>query len=350
MHLPRPTLLGLLLSAGLLSSSTAFAAFGCYDLDHYPSVGALARVQGKLQARLGSEPGASGQNDMQINRDAVLGPDGNWKSKKSLCTTDGCRSREEISARCDQDVPEIHLSLDEIKHLSPEAAGSIDTSGGEDGGTGIEQKAVSCVKQGDIVWFGIGFYCGEGVCGLGGIGRYDTKTGKLEVRRPKPLLNASVAPLASDGRYLWVGTYSSSECVGEDPVSGLVRYDWEHDTAVSFGGGTDSGHDPDGPCGFQFHDIYIDKQGLWTSSDMGLSFLADPQAAPDAMHWTHYAPDAGGNLAKTTCADLYTGLLKTLPSRDHAGGASEFDGQREQFRATLKRFNPTLAAKLTPAD
>lgn len=335
----RTNALRIALVAGLTVNGAVLAAEGCYTTDRYPSVYGFSVWQGHLHAALPAPPGQSRQLDVQINHDLVRGDDGTWQVKSELCTDTDCSQPERISTACHYTVPTPDLSIEDIRRVSPRMAKYLQSSD-------IEQKVGACVQEGNTIWFGITFYCGEGYCGLGGIGRYDTQTHKLEVRRPKALLNASVSPLAFDGRYLWAGTYDSGECIGEDPVSGLVRYDWDTDQLVSFAGGTDSGGDP-GPCGFRFNDLYIDKQGLWVSSDMGLATLENPQDEPAKMRWINYIPalqDAKSPLKETDCTALYTGLLKSLPRG--GWGASEYEGYYEQFSAVLKRFNPALAQEL----
>ena len=322
---------------GLGSSEAALAAFSCYGVDRYPAVFELSLSRGHLTATLPRKPGDQGEPDMQIDQVLIQGDDGSWKTSAQICTEAGCRTPDRIRASCALDVPTPQLSLDEMRKLAPDMAEGTDTPA---------QNVGACVEHEGIVWFGVVFYCGEGECGLGGIGRYDTRTHQLEVRRPKRLLASSVSPIAFDGKYVWAGTFSSGECIGDDPAVGLVRYDWDADNAVSFGGGTDSGGDPDGPCGFRFNDIYIDKQGLWASSDMGLTLLSDPQAAPGAMHWENYVPapgDAHGPLLKTTCRDLYAHLITTLPK---TGGGDEYDSVYDQFTRVLARFNAGLEETL----
>ena len=335
--------LGLTLAAGLTGSGTAFAAFSCYETDLYPSLYGLSFRQGHLEVALPRDPAAPQQPDMQINRHLVQGEDGTWKMQPRLCTDSRCSRPENIGGSCAIDIPLPALSLAEVKSLAPERGGDMEQ---ED----IEQKVGACVEQDGVVWFGIVYYCGEGTCGVGGIGRYDTRTRKVEVRRPKALVMASVSPIVFDGKYLWAGTFESSECIGEDPVSGLVRYDWAGDEAVSFGGGTDDRHDPNGPCGFRFNDIYVDKQGLWASSDMGLAHLTNPQADPAAMQWVNYMPKPGDSRAPlddVACTGLYAQLLKILPHKD---GGDEYAGHYEQFAAVLRRFNPGLASQLVGPD
>ena len=300
----------LVLVTGLGTASAASAAFSCYSQDKYPAAFGLSEVDGQLQVQLGPDRSQVLQSDRSSSHVASRASDGTWQTRSQPCSADACRMQIPAISSCKLDVPEPVLSLEQMQKLAPEMASYV--GGGEDGGDGsVSQTVGACVQQGDIIWFGVTFYCGEGSCGIGGIGRYDSKTHQLEVRRPKLLLSGSVSPIAFDGKYLWVGTYMSTECTGVDVGVGLVRYDWDHDKAVSFGGGTDSSQDPDGPCGFEFNDLYITKEGLWASSDMGLSLLTNPQDSPAQMHWTHFVPTATGTaltMLKRSCADLYSGL------------------------------------------
>ncbi len=71
---------------------------------------------------------------------------------------------------------------------------------------GLEQEIGPCVEGDAAVWFGIEFYEGEGMSGVGGVGRFGTLAGRVDVRRPVPLRDSSVNVLANDGRTLWIGT------------------------------------------------------------------------------------------------------------------------------------------------
>lgn len=339
----RRTGLWIAVAAGLGCSEAAMAAFSCYQVDKYPAIFELTLSRGHLTATLMQKPEDQGQSDMQINQVLIEGDDGSWKASAQLCTDAGCRYPDRIRATCAVAVPTPELTPEQMREVDAATDPAI-AEGGD--GDSPSQSVGACAERDGIVWFGITFYCGEGDCGLGGIGRYDTRTHQMLVRRPKLLLGSSVSPLAFDGKYIWAGTYGSGECIGDDPKVGLVRYDWDTDTAVGFGGGTDSGGDPDGPCGFRFNDIYIDKQGLWASSDMGLALLKEPQAAPAAMHWGNYVPapkDAHGPLLKIACRDLYSHLLVTLPK---TGGGDEYSSYYDQFIKVLGIFNPRLMSSL----
>jgi hypothetical protein len=359
MDFLKRTLIFLALLAGLGSTGTAFAAFGCYDPGLYPSVYGLSATPGGLQALLGQTPGESHEPGMRIQRYAVLSSDGTWGLRLQLCTIGPCDNGPFSGQGCARGISVPDLPGAELKKIAPEMLNQMDDESGEDSDSGnnaangtppdLKPQAGSCVESTGAIWFGLSFYCGEGTCGVGGIGRYDEQTGKVEMRYPSPFVDFSIEPIAYDGHYLWFGTIVHSECTGDDPGVGLVRYDWKTGVSVSFGGGTDSRRDPDGPCGFEFNDIYVDKRGLWVSSDMGLAFLANPQDEVTArFHWVNYVPDSKNPkqaMVKASCKTLYGQLLKTLPHND-MNGADEYKSHYDQLFQTLKGFNPDLLAKL----
>lgn len=342
MRKVRNILCWITLFSGLGVAGTALAATGCYNLDMYPAVYGLTDSDGKIAGTLRrfDKPGwMMPYSNLQVIRQR----DGTW----TLEIPDGVAEQysvyPEISEQCHAAVPTPVLTLKEMQVLSPKWAQGIDPQDP----TGVEQKVGDCVEQNGIIWFGITYYCGEGQCGLGGIGRYDTKSGKIEIRRPTMLLNVETSPLAIDGNDIWVGTFMSYECIGDTPVVGLVRYNWATGESVSFGGGTDSRHDPNGPCGFRFNDLYFDKNGLWASSDMGLAYLENPNAAPEAMQWTNWVPqpeDLKVPMREITCPGLYATLMRTLPRKDW-NGAADYRGHLDQFKHYLQEFNPKLLGK-----
>ena len=87
----------------------------------------------------------------------------------------------------------------------------------------IDQDYGACTPRHGSVWFGISYYDGEGTTGIGGIGRYDPRTRRTELRRPKILRESSIAHLLHDGEYLWLGTVGHHVCTGTPPTLGLVR-------------------------------------------------------------------------------------------------------------------------------
>lgn len=79
------------------------------------------------------------------------------------------------------------------------------------------------VLVGDQLWFGLAFYDGEGMSGVGGLGVLDPASGRLRVRYPPAMAEWSVASLAAQDSVLWVGLVSYGE--GSDVGGGLARYE-----------------------------------------------------------------------------------------------------------------------------
>lgn len=361
MHFLKHSAIYLTFAVGLGSTGSAFAAFGCYDPSLYPAVYGLSAAPGGVQALLGQAADEPREPGMRIKHYAELSSDGAWNIRSQLCTVGPCDNGPYSGQGCARAIPVPDLPVAELKKIAPEVLSQMDDESDEDSDSGnnsangdtppdLKQQAGSCVESDGAVWFGLSYYCGEGTCGMGGVGRYDERTGKVEMRYPSRFVDYSIEPIAYDGRYLWFGTIVHTECVGDDLGVGLVRYDWKTGVSVSFGGGTDSWRDPDGPCGFEFNDIYADKRGLWVSSDMGLAFLANPQGDVAArLRWVNYVPDPKNPkqpMVKTTCKALYGRLLKTLPHND-MNGADEYMSHYDQLVGTLKIFNPGLLAELT---
>ncbi|MEO2004023.1 MAG: hypothetical protein ABGY41_07970, partial [Candidatus Poribacteria bacterium] len=75
---------------------------------------------------------------------------------------------------------------------------------------------------GDHVWFGIRFYEGEGVTGLGGFGYFDLAARQYTVFRPQAVADWSVSAL-SGRNVMWMGLVRHPE--GAEQSGGLLRYD-----------------------------------------------------------------------------------------------------------------------------
>jgi hypothetical protein len=123
---------------------------------------------------------------------------------------------------CSENVPAINLTKQEYIDLHPDPDypdHSPDT---------IEQGPTSCTRVGSLVYFGIAFYGGEGSGGVGGIGKLDLHTGKVEVRWPQQLLTTSVHKLLVIDKSIWITTEDNSEGT-TGPGIGIARYDWAQD-------------------------------------------------------------------------------------------------------------------------
>ncbi len=167
----------------------------------------------------------------------------------------------------------------------------------------IEQQVYAWTRYGEFNWFGIGFYDGEGMSGVGGIGRYHPKTQQMEIRRPQVLRDVSISHLAHDGEALWLGTVGNYE--GPDGFAhGLVRYEWNTGRIETFEG------KDDGPCGFMVKDLLLDRKYLWVATDLGVS-----RWDREKRTWDHYVPDPGKSppMRAVTCPEVYASLLKILP-------------------------------------
>lgn len=79
------------------------------------------------------------------------------------------------------------------------------------------------VPVGDQLWFGLQFYDGEGMSGVGGLGVLDPASGRLRVRYPPAMAAWSVASLAAEDSVLWAGLASHGE--GSTAAGGLARYE-----------------------------------------------------------------------------------------------------------------------------
>jgi len=340
-----PKLLGIIvfIVAGITTAGTAHAAFGCYDPGPYPDVYRLSMVNGEIHALLEPDFTKLRGPGPHINPVAVKQPGKGWSLTLEQCNGAYCQDAYKIEQPCPVSIDLPVLTLKEFKKYHP---------GDDTSGTTVQafgQSPSSCVVNRGIVWFGVGYFCDEESCqGVGGVGRYDNQTGAVEIRYPEALINSVVSPIIDDGNFLWVGTYASGDCLGSDPTEGLARYDWAKKSLVTFAAGTDSHHNPNGPCGIQFHDFLLTKEGLWVSSDFGLAFLSNPDAAPEDMHWVNFVPVGSGDTGKIvemSCANIFAHLLKTLPHND-MNGADEDLGHYQQLVRTLRQFNPVLLQRL----
>src|SRR5512140_2204191 len=313
--------------AAALASGLARAGT-CYDERGLPAVVGFEDERGVLRADLGGAlyDGKSGQfpvMELVENEGWVL-------AGTSRCTEGACGYTPAVRHRaeaCAARLPKISLTEKEARKLRPELPK----------GTRLEQRISACVESEGALWFGIAFQEGRGV---GGVGRFDLATKKLQVRRP-PLLRAiSVTRLAHDGARLWLGTESLAGCIGPNVAEGLVAYDWVEDRARSFKGAEQ------GPCGFVVHALTWRNGGLWMASDLGIS-----RFDPDAQRWRQLVPvREGGTLRmrEETCDALYLRLLPELSTVP--GSTRSYGSARDQLVHALREFRPRFAAQHLEAE
>jgi hypothetical protein len=300
----------------VLGASTAHAEVVCYSEAYYSPVLRLTRTEIGLEAVLG---GRAVDRTVEPRRTPVLTYTSarGWEVGPSFnCDPDhGCA---EPAATVQPPAPRIALSKAEAVRLRPALRRA----------ESIEQRIGAMTEHDGFVWFGIAFYEGEGVNGVGGVGRYDPRTGETIVRRPPLIRDSSVDRIVHDGQGLWLATTTHRECVGSPPTHGLVRYEWSTGRIQSYE------KRDDGPCGFTIHDLLIEGGYLWVASDLGLS-----RRTLGRERWQHFVPDATGTppMRPTTCETLYTRLLDTLPrdTTDVQGGS-----HYKQLLDPLKRFRP----------
>lgn len=316
-----------------LMTSAAQAGWDSVEEHYYPSVVKLEKTTTGFRAILGRTFMKTGEQGFPIARPILrYSPAKGWEPDEPyVCGKERdyvCFPRTE---KKQPPIPAITLSREEAIALRPSLQQAEQ----------IEQNVYAWTEQGGYIWFGIGFYDGEGYSGVGGIGRYEPKTQRMEIRRPEVLRDFSISHLVHDGETLWLGTLGHYE--GPSGYGGgLVRYDWKRDRVTTFEG-TD-----DGPCGFMVHDLLLDQNYLWVATDLGLS-----RWDRKSKKWDHIVPEPERSppMRPTTCQQLYKSLLKVLPRSFQPS----FDTvpYSELFHS-IKHFRPRFLADyvkaMPPAD
>ena len=317
-HFARPASVLALFTVLFLFASPSLAASVCYDEQFYPSILKLEKTESGFRAFLDGKFFVE-EHGRPTERLAIKFTDKEgWLPDQPFPCRDSsdCLPKEETNAH---GIPLIALSKKEAVALVP----------GLHNAESIEQNVSDWTEYDGFIWFGIGFYSGEGVDGVGGIGRYDPRTRKMVIRRPKAILDSSINHIRHDGEWLWLGTIGHYECLGDPPTHGLLRYKWATNQIESFEG------KDDGPCGFVVHDTLLEQRVLWVATDLGLS-----RFDRRSKTWDHFAPNptASPPMKPMSCATIYTELLKTLPRV--VNGAFNFGDAHSQLSETLKRFRP----------
>lgn len=319
-----PLAVALLIASTLLFlASSSWAAFVCYEEKFYPSVVKLEKTDSGIQAFLGGKFFNEDQGRPVERLSMKFTNKGGWQREQPLrCPENSdCLPKQEPKAH---DIPPITLSKKEAVALVPRLKDAEH----------IDQRVSDWTEQDGITWFGISFYSGEGSDGVGGIGRFDPTLNKTVIRRPKAILDSSIDHILHDGEWLWFGTMGHYECLGTPPTHGLLRYKWATNQIESFEG------KEDGPCGFLVHDLLLEQHALWVATDLGLS-----RFNRRSKTWDHFIPDptASPPMKPTSCAALYSDLLKTIPK--DVEPASQFGDVSSQLFDTLKRFRPQFLTK-----
>lgn len=301
----------------LLGIGSVQAASLCYSDRDYPAIGDLQATPSGYRIVL-SGIFREGRPDAPV---LEFSQETGWRTAGRVpCANENDCVKE--TQGCKAQLPAIRLSRDEARRIL-----------GRETGEEIEQSVSACVEQGQYVYFGIGFYRGEGSDGVGGIGRYDRSTGKMEIRRPPRLLETSVTHLAHDGKYLWIGTGNQYECIGRVPTEGLLRYDWDRGTIERW-------RDPptDTMCGLMVRGMLVRDGKLIVATDVGLAIRESGGEYPE---WHHYVPDlkAPGLMRETKCDELYTHLLRTVGRESGPGDSSSFS---QLYYALAKRDSRLL--------
>jgi hypothetical protein len=303
-----------------MPSEPTLGAVICYDERAFPAIVHLEKQGGGLLAVLGPKWWrAPWRDSFHPERAPALSyqPTRGWRVADDVPMP---RPDAEASPACAELVPPIPLTVEEAILLRPHV-GEVPQSL-----LGVHQSIGACQQVGDVIWFGISFYDGEGYEGVGGVGRYDLATKRLEVRRPQELRDASVSYLVHDGDSLYVATLANQECVGRPPVSGLLHYEWGESMAY---------RQP--ICGFVPHGMVLLDGDLWVASDLGLA--RGRRGRYGLREWQNYVPtsDPKDPVRETSCAALYESLLDSLPT---AAPDPDTRSPWSQLFRNLVRFEP----------
>ncbi len=94
--------------------------------------------------------------------------------------------------------------------------------------TTIEEGIGPFQLVGDKVWFGMSFYDGEGMSGMGGLGHFHVSTKQFHVHYYPEIADWSASAILVEGRYIWLGLFRRPE--GAPYPGGLARFDRQQGT------------------------------------------------------------------------------------------------------------------------
>ncbi len=94
--------------------------------------------------------------------------------------------------------------------------------------TTIEEGIGPFQLVGDKVWFGMSFYDGEGMSGVGGLGHFDISTKQFQVHYYPEIADWSASAILVEDRHIWLGLFGRPE--GAPYPGGLARFDRQQGT------------------------------------------------------------------------------------------------------------------------
>ncbi len=278
-----------LLALSMLLPASAWSATVCYDESAYPAVLEILVEPTQVRIALGGRYSIQGTRSRSVLRYA---PSSGWSRTRDVpCVQWGEHCLGDAPV-CSASVPKIELSADELGILRPEYAElAVEPEA-------IDQSIGACAETDSHLWFGLRFYSGEGVVGVGGVGRIELETGQMELRRPDLLRELSIDRMLFDGRHLYVSTTHDYECLGALPSLGLLEYSWTEDRFERVP-----------TCGRGIHDLKLVNGDLWVATDMGLS-IGRPEldeAGIERRVWRHYEPDPTSSsvMRETACEEIH---------------------------------------------
>lgn len=306
----------ILLFSSLLASLSAHGSTICYNESSFPSAIRIENENGAIVALLG---GTSWEEKSQTVA-TVRFTDGQWRSGTRRPST-----KYSVMApayrKCTLDIPLPKLTAEEAHRLRQWSYKPDE----------FDQYVTACVDTTAYVYFGLGIYQGEGLSGVGGVGRLDKHTNTVEIHRPLLLRDTSVTAIAHDGTNLWLGTAKESECSGLIATHGLLRYEW--DTQII--------EQQDEFTGLVVHDLLATRGELWAASDLGVTRVTREMFNPRWVYWTHwtYTGNEDAPMRQEGQFELYTRLARTLSAKPDDAGSSPFN----YFSMALARVNPHAA-------
>jgi len=316
-------------------------AIVCYDEIAYPVVSKIEVFDDHVRLVLGGRSLSDRSQEHPVVRHTLQGHilQRGWALDPPVrCVHDSDPGCYRDDKRCAERIPKILLSPDDLTELRPQHA--FDGLSQES----IDQSVGGCVESGSNLWFGIRFYSGEGITGVGGFGRVYGDSGSVEIRRPIEVRDHSVNRVAFDGETLYVATVGHFECLGDPPAAGLLAYRWKDEQIAQVP-----------TCGKRVHDLQLVGTALWVATDMGLSIgTLEPDRESGSVRrlWKHYEPrpELAEVMLEATCDEIYARVLEA--PRRFSGAHSYLDSTQQLSAAGYGRgwFRSDLIDVNVPAQ